>query len=193
MFGDRRNLYVGFHGCEKALARELIGRRQQMSPSRNSYDWLGSGVYFWENDPERAFEFAQAVKGCEDPFVVGAILDLNYCLDLTCRQNAKRLSAVWENIVKPSYDEGVIRSNAQGKRGENGELMLRFLDCYVIEALHKYNRDNGYEEYDSVRAAFWEGNELYPTAGFLEKNHIQLCVRNPHCILGLFLPDGFVL
>ena len=35
---------------------------------------------------------------------------------------------------------------------------------------------------------FWEGDELYPNAGFREKDHIQICVRNPNCIKGYFLP-----
>lgn len=42
--------------------------------------------------------------------------------------------------------------------------------------------------YDSIRAAFWEGKELYNTAGFKEKNHIQICIRDPKCIIGYFLP-----
>ena len=42
--------------------------------------------------------------------------------------------------------------------------------------------------YDSVRGVFWEGHEIYPNAGFSEKNHIQICVCNPNCIKGYFLP-----
>lgn len=37
---------------------------------------------------------------------------------------------------------------------------------------------------------FCEGQELYPNAGFREKNHIQICVCNPNCIKGYFLPRG---
>lgn len=44
--------------------------------------------------------------------------------------------------------------------------------------------------YDSVRGVFWEGKPLYPNAGFAEKNHIQICVCNPNCIKGYFLPRG---
>jgi hypothetical protein len=25
-----------------------------------------------------------------------------------------------------------------------------------------------------------EGEELYPSAGFKEKNHVQICIRNPN-------------
>jgi hypothetical protein len=43
-------------------------------------------------------------------------------------------------------------------------------------------------KFDSVRAAFWEGEELYPQAGFKTHNHIQLSIINPDCIKGIFLP-----
>ena len=36
--------------------------------------------------------------------------------------------------------------------------------------------------------AFIEGEPVYQDAGFREKNHIQLCVRNPACIKGYFRP-----
>ena len=35
---------------------------------------------------------------------------------------------------------------------------------------------------------FWEGADLYPGAGFKEKNHIQIAIINPNCIKGFFLP-----
>ena len=44
------------------------------------------------------------------------------------------------------------------------------------------------KEYDSARAVFFEGNEIYPSAGFKQKNHIQIAVRNPNCIKGYFIP-----
>ncbi|MEI9921586.1 MAG: hypothetical protein WDO14_22775 [Bacteroidota bacterium] len=66
--------------------------------------------------------------------------------------------------------------------------MLRELDCYVIEKLHETHRLNNITAYDSVKAVFWEGPLLYPNAGFREKNHIQICVRNPNCIKGFFIP-----
>ena len=192
-YSSNRHLYLGFHGCEKSLARELLTRRLDMEPSQNSYDWLGKGCYFWENDPLRAEEFAREIKKCEEPFVVGAILDLGYCLDLTCRENVDLIKVTFESIVKELLEIGEVKPNKVPSGAITDDLLLRFLDCAVIESLHKFNEDNGKEEYDSVRAGFWEGTELYETAGFREKNHIQICIRNPKCILGLFLPEGYVL
>jgi len=54
----------------------------------------------------------------------------------------------------------------------------------------------GFHGYDEsvvrkvVKGVFWEGHSLYPNAGFAEKNHIQICVCNPNCIKGYFLPRG---
>ena len=52
------------------------------------------------------------------------------------------------------------------------------------------NKKANTHSYDSVKGVFWEGQELYPNAGFREKNHIQICVCNPNCIKGYFLPRG---
>ena len=57
-------------------------------PSDNDYDWLGPGIYFWEANPQRGFEFAREDskrKGStvSKPFVIGAVIELGLCLDLT--------------------------------------------------------------------------------------------------------------
>ena len=74
--------------------------------------------------------------------------------------------------------------NTPGPRGGN-DLLLRRLDCAVIELLHEENTGRSF---DTVRGLFFEGEDLYPNAGFKVKNHIQVCVRNPNCIKGYFLP-----
>jgi hypothetical protein len=67
---------------------------------------------------------------------------------------------------------------------------MRNLDYAVIETIHATNeRDNCY---DAVRGMFTEGEYPYPNAGFREKNHIQICIRNPNCIKRYFLPRDLV-
>lgn len=70
----------------------------------------------------------------------------------------------------------------------NTKGFLRYLDCAVIETVHTMRKDLKMLPYDSVRSVFWEGEEPYSGAGFRDKNHIQICLRNPNCIKGLFLP-----
>lgn len=85
-----------------------------------------------------------------------------------------------------------IPQNRAAKGSE--ELLMRELDCALLEFLHTVRAEQSLPSFDSLRGVFFEGEELYPNAGFREKNHIQLCVRNPNCIKGYFLPrlpDGY--
>lgn len=71
------------------------------------------------------------------------------------------------------------------------DFLFRNLDCAVIQKLHKTileNPDICFEPFDSVRGLFIEGNEVYTGSTFKEKNHIQICVVNPNCIKGFFVP-----
>ena len=54
-------IVIAYHGCDAAVAKELIDGAK-FKKSRNKYDWLGTGVYFWEYGPHRAFEFSKAQK-----------------------------------------------------------------------------------------------------------------------------------
>ena len=72
--------------------------------------------------------------------------------------------------------------------GITHDLLQRELDCAVIETLHTSLESENEQKFDSVRGVFWEGEQLYPNAGFKEKDHIQICIRNLNCIKGYFLP-----
>jgi hypothetical protein len=86
------------------------------------------------------------------------------------------------------YDWLGIPMSENRNVGNNSDLLLRELDCDVIETCHKIRTHIKLPSYDSVRGVFWEGAPLYENAGFREKNHTQLCIRNPNCIKGYFLP-----
>uniref|UniRef100_E6PHU9 Uncharacterized protein n=1 Tax=mine drainage metagenome TaxID=410659 RepID=E6PHU9_9ZZZZ len=48
---------LGFHGCDKSVGEALLAG-EKFKQSANVYDWLGSGIYFWESDPRRGLEWA---------------------------------------------------------------------------------------------------------------------------------------
>lgn len=70
--------------------------------------------------------------------------------------------------------------------------LRRKLDRSVIEYLHQMRLSDPDQKnnipFDSVRAVFVEGGRAYTGAGFNNKNHIQICIRNPNCIKGFFHP-----
>jgi hypothetical protein len=178
----RRPTWVlGYHGCERAVAEKVLGSSgEHLQLSKNTWDWLGSGIYFWENNPQRALDWAKKHK--KDPAVVGAIIDLGECLDL--------LEAESIGFVEEAYNCFLLflktadRSLPQNTGGQ--DRLKRALDCEVINHFHWMLEQDKVDSYDSVRAAFVEGDPIYPEAGFHKETHIQMCVRNPEQIMGYF-------
>ncbi len=182
---------LGFHGCDRATADRVIAGRGTLRASQNDYDWLGAGVYFWEGDPTRALEWARELRRrgkVNRPAVVGAIIDPGACLNLLDRAHLELVAIAHADLAKASADAGrPLPQNVRlpGRR----DPLLRRLDCAVINACRESRlRDVAFPPFDTVRAAFIEGDPLYPNAGFNDRNHIQLCVVNPHCVQGYFRP-----
>ena len=192
LYSRRSNLVVGFHGCDKSVVEAVIAGKTELLASTNDYDWLGSGIYFWENNEERAWQWARQLakrknSQVEDPAVVGAIIDLGYCFDLTDSTYLQELKVAYNTLSK-AYEESGIELPQNTTIGKSSDLLIRKLDCAVVQTALALNADANKHPYDSVKGVFWEGQELYPNAGFREKNHIQICICNPNCIKGYFLP-----
>lgn len=192
LYANRPNLTIGFHGCDQSVVDKVIAGKENLLASTNDYDWLGSGIYFWENNEERAMEWAVELSkrpgsSVKQPAVIGAIIDLGYCFDLTDTAYLKELKKSYDFALEFSRISG-IPLPVNKTLGSSTDLLLRKLDCYVIQTTHRINREANKRAYDSVRGVFWEGKPLYPNAGFAEKNHIQICICNPNCIKGYFLP-----
>ena len=196
MYSRKSGYIIGFHGCDEIVRNRVVSEKGEiLKPSENRYDWLGNGIYFWENNYERAFQFAKDLKenppkGKENtiitPSVLGVVLDLGICLDLLNTKYLELLKVGYEHL-KETHDKNntVLPRNIRNKEGE---IMRRFLDCAVIETAVKiHEADNG-QVFDSVRGVFIEGEDLYENSGFKEKNHIQIAIRNQECIKGFFIP-----
>ena len=79
LYSRRSNLIIGFHGCDESVVRKVVNGEEDLIPSTNDYDWLGNGIYFWENNEARALQWATELskrKGSsiKKPAVVGAII-----------------------------------------------------------------------------------------------------------------------
>lgn len=72
---------------------------------------------------------------------------------------------------------------------QNGIFMKRQLDCAVIQLVHKIRESKEMDAYDTVYGFFVEGDLVYPDAGFRDRTHGQIAIRNPDMILGYFRVD----
>lgn len=195
LYSSLPNIIIGFHGCDKKVFDKILYEHEPFKGSHNDYDWLGNGMYFWEQNLERAWEWAKSGRTnpnlhIDTPAVIGAVIDLGFCLNLVDSHNIQMLKYQYEILkAKMAITEKPMPINKNIKG--NSDLLLRYLDCAVIEDLHQERENNDLPAYDSVRGVFFEGNPIYETSGFMEQSHIQICVRNPNCIKGFFAPKEF--
>ena len=195
MYSRLPSFVLGFHGCDHSFAAAVISGKKEFTPSQNDYDWLGPGSYFWENNPQRALEFVTHLQGkkrrgkpvIKNPAVIGAVIDLGFCLNLLDSTFLQIVKEGYQTLKQALHDAGQpMPVNRPPK--DSGEILLRDLDCAVINAVHAFRAEQKLPKFDTVRSAFIEGDELFPGSTFREKNHIQICVCNPACIKGYFWP-----
>ena len=176
------HLILGYHGCDISVAERLLNG-EPFVPSLNTYDWLGSGIYFWEANPIRGLQFARevAMRGgaMTSPSVVGAVIHLGRCLDMTTSSGIALAEKAFESL------ERLLAAASVPLPLNRADMLLRYRDCAVIEHAHGLLADKSISV-DTVRGVFIEGQPIYEGAGFYEKTHIQIAVRNPTCIKGVF-------
>lgn len=192
-------IVLAYHGCDKTTAQALLSG-SLFVPSSEPYDWLGSGSYFWEEDILRAYQWALERRPMA-PCVVGAVIELGNCLDLTKRRNITILKSAYASYIGLQLlSKQPVPQNQDAKNSRPGDLVRRYLDCAVVDHLHdRYayaSRTNaGIREFDTVRAMFPEGTPIYERAGFQEKTHVQIAVRpgKENQVLGVFRVPDFQL
>jgi len=203
MYDVRPNFIIGFHGCEESTRDKLLFNPNDLVYSKKPYDWLGNGMYFWENNYTRALLWAEEKKQngkIKKPSVLGAVIHLGYCCDF--------LDSKYIGLIKQYYTSFKELSDISGEDlpenkdipgDPNQDMLLRVLDCAVIEHMHRRIFENWKKEieksgtssirnFDTTRGVFTEGGPAFEGAGIFEKSHIQVCVRNPNCIKGFFKP-----
>lgn len=174
-FVEYQRQVVAYHGCDEAVADAAL-RGATLKPSSNDYDWLGTGVYFWEHGPARAMEWARFMKTrkkVSKPAVVGALIQLGHCFDLLDVRLTEVLREMFPEFQRTIEAEGnVMPANDPARR-------LHRLDCAFLNwAIPIVEKCAGLR-FQTVRGVFIEGAPLYPTAQIFIKSHIQIAIRDP--------------
>ena len=126
---------LGYHGCDNRVGERLLAGAV-FRPSNNDYDWLGPGIYFWEANPLRGLEFAEEVSkrkasNISKPFVIGAVIELGLCLDLTTSSGLDWVRIAYKSLVE------VTRAAALDLPLNSKDELRRNLDCAVVRRLHR--------------------------------------------------------
>jgi hypothetical protein len=189
-----QRIVVGYHGCDAAVVKRVLAGKVRLSLSANAYDWLGEGIYFWEHGPQRAYEWAieQARLGgakVRNPSVLAARIDLGVCLDLLDTANTRLLGKWFAKFRRFVRQKGVqLPQNRDAAGSRRGNKVLRYRDCAVIDyTLRSLAQAEGIT-YQTVRGVFLEGKPAFPGSKIALKSHIQIAVKDPACIVGIFGP-----
>ena len=150
---------LGYHGCDRDVGERLL-RGTPFKPSDNDYDWLGPGVYFWEANPRRGFEFAQEASrrkgsGISKPFVIGAVIESGLCLDLTTSSGVDWIRIAFENLAQGTAAAGLtLPTNSE-------DQLKRNLDCAVVRRLHTILDHQKLPPVDTLKGIFTEGSPAW--------------------------------
>lgn len=170
-------LVVGYHGTN--LQAALTMTQHQFRLSRNRYDWLGDGLYFFQDAPERAWEWAVAHHSPQ-PAVIGVrlhyqpeewidLLDINWTHTLADAYNAFLGELKRADLAVPQQTEKLHRLD-------------RAVINYIVGVLEQQG-----VTIRAVRAAFAEGAPVFPESALFDRAHVQIAVRDLSLISALWI------
>jgi len=183
-YEDYHRTVVGYHGTTLATAKRIVARDTTFTPSQNTYDWLGHGIYFWEYGPQQAYNWARHQYSANTRVaVVASMIRLGNCFDLLDPTNADTLVR-----TKRLLERTLTESGETLPRNYN---VRKHLDCAVFELFYEMQNEAG-EPIDTARAVYVPTStrkRLWSKSWLYRETHIQLCVRDPRCILGTWLME----
>ena len=96
---------------------------------------MGPGIYFWEASPLRGLDFAREAKTrkaskIKRPFVIGAVISMGLCLDLTTTAGIEQVRAAHKSLI------GLTTAGQFELPKNAADGLLCPLDCAVIQMVH---------------------------------------------------------
>ena len=172
MASTKHVLATGFHGTHVNHVDSILS--QGLLYSTNEWDWLGDGVYFFQDSPLRAREWAEQHHGTSNAAVLQATIRLENCVDL--------LDIAWWPTLSSSHRQFVEREKVLPK--QTATSGAHRLDRAVLNYMVTVLAESG-QTVRCLRAAFVEGERLFPASALYSRSHVQIAVRDPLLIEGL--------
>lgn len=180
----------GFHGTTMERAEQIL--RAGFEQSKNDWDWLGKGAYFFEDAPSIARDWSEQMverldkKGiAAKPAVVSATLNLEGCIDLLDNELVASMKLCADRLASGGAlktQHGLRLRSAESRSFVIADYAMPLAshrynaaDCQVINALWGFLRDDGFSA-TSVRAPFVLGKQLYSNSFFFHETHVQIAV-----------------
>jgi hypothetical protein len=175
-------IVTGYHGTTQQRAEQILSHGFRLST--NPWEWLGDGVYFWQDAPTRAVVWSEewskrSLAGTGDLAVLRCTLRLEDCLDLLDVKFSdviRELSGDFLQLLqsKPNVPKLVnYRTGAKRGRHELDAAFFNYLVAYLAEKNFAVR---------CLRAAISEGEPILPGSPICYRSHVQICIRDVNLI-----------
>ncbi len=163
----------GYHGTSAEAADLILREGFSIKPSR--YHWLGDGVYFFQDAPLRAWEWA--LRRYSDPAVIRSLIHLDEdCMDLV---DIKWFSLIDE--MYPLYLAWYEQMNWP-LPVQNLERKAHGLDCDFFNYVVRTMNEDMKVRIRAIRGVFMEGERILPNSAIFNRAHIQIAVLDTSLI-----------
>lgn len=163
----------GYHGTYRKAAGSILEMGYDVS--NNNYDWLGKGIYFFQDGLGRAAYWAK--QKCRtrrlppsDAVVLRSTISLEKCFDLVDIGCIELLTDGFNAFQAFCLNNRLDLPKQGGKRNR--------LDCAVINYTIQNALESRGESIHSVRSVFEEDEPVYPSSAITRRGHIQIAVRD---------------
>jgi hypothetical protein len=145
-----------FHGCDRRVRDAVLLGKQKLLANLNTYDWFGTGIYFWEHGAGRALEWAiqhSKRKGTKikEPAVLGAVIQLGNCFDLLDVEFTQKLASAARNLGDGLAAQGVSLPANQSAGTNDFDWLRRERDRYLLNYVIPEIKRREHLTYHSVR------------------------------------------
>ncbi|WP_309733732.1 hypothetical protein [Chamaesiphon sp. OTE_75_metabat_556] len=168
----------GYHGTSQTKATSIL--KNGFLTSDNDYDWLGTGIYFFQDAPMRAKQWA-IEQHSQEPAVICARIQLDNCIDL--------FDIKWFPILKNIYnlfDDQYRDTNKPLPKQNPVRSKAHRLDCAFFNYASQFLSRQG-QIVTSTRAVFVEGECIFPDSAIFDLAHAQIAVKDPVVIRESYL------
>lgn len=150
--------YIGYHGTSPQNAQSIL-KNKEFKISNKENEWLGPGVYFFEDDIYQAINFCRKARKMKEFIVLKSLLKGNIIIDLVNTENYRWFMKIHEKI-----------------KNKNKYKNKKLLNSIVLNIMYQL------KPYDIVRCIFEVPKTDYLYKTNIRPYQIQLCVRNKKCI-----------
>ena len=161
---DSENNYscTGFHGTNSESANSILSSNTFLD-SQDEEEWLGTGVYFFEDDVQQAVNYIYKAKRVVNFKIIQADINTNKLLNLVDTKTYEQ----FESFAKKFQNRYKTRKDYSKRK---------LINAVILDAMYKL------EPYEVVRAVFPVPKTKYAPRTNIQPVQIQVCVRKHDCI-----------